>query len=185
VSPAHERIRPFDTADTYPDQRLSNDLAHAVVAAPGPTVYLRGQVGQDLDTAVSVALGDPAGQTERAVANLALLLDECGSALEEITKVTVYLTDIRHREAVYAVLGRRLAGVHYVSTGLVVTALARPEWLVEIDATAVIPAERAEAAAAHRRAVTARRGPVPPAPGRAAPGPAAPVAAPPAPADAG
>jgi enamine deaminase RidA (YjgF/YER057c/UK114 family) len=32
--------------------------------------------------------------------------------------------------------------VHYVSTGIVVTALARPEWLVEIDVTAVIPDSR-------------------------------------------
>ena len=35
-------------------------------------------------------------------------------------------------------MGRWLKGVHPVSTGLVVSALARPEWLVEIDATAVI-----------------------------------------------
>ena len=35
-------------------------------------------------------------------------------------------------------MGRWLKGVYPVSTGLVVEALARPEWLVEIDATAVI-----------------------------------------------
>jgi enamine deaminase RidA (YjgF/YER057c/UK114 family) len=40
---------------------------------------------------------------------------------------------------VYLVVGRRLKGVFPVSTGIVVSALARPEWLVEIDATAVIP----------------------------------------------
>ena len=42
------------------------------------------------------------------------------------------------REAVYNVMGRWLKGVYPVSTGLVVDALARPEWLVEIDATAVL-----------------------------------------------
>ena len=44
----------------------------------------------------------------------------------------------------YRVMGRWLKGVYPVSTGLVVDALARPEWLVEIDATAVIsqPADR-------------------------------------------
>jgi len=41
------------------------------------------------------------------------------------------------------VMGRWLQGVFPVSTGLVVTALARPEWVVEIDATAVIPEGRA------------------------------------------
>jgi enamine deaminase RidA (YjgF/YER057c/UK114 family) len=36
-------------------------------------------------------------------------------------------------------MGEYIKGVHPVCTGLVVVALARPEWLVEIDATAVIP----------------------------------------------
>ena len=38
-------------------------------------------------------------------------------------------------------MGEYIIGVHPVSTGLVVQALARPDWLVEIDATAVIPDE--------------------------------------------
>ena len=50
----------------------------------------------------------------------------------------MYLSDIRYRETVYRVIGRWLKGVYPVSTGLVVEALARPEWLVEIDATAVL-----------------------------------------------
>jgi len=138
---SHRRIRPFNTRDTYPEQRLSNDLAQAVVA--GNTVYLRGQVGQDIDTGESVAVGDPAGQAEQAMANVAKLLDECGARLEDICKATVYLTDIRFREPVYEVLGRWLEGVHPVFTGVVVTALARPEWLVEVDVIAVIPDGRA------------------------------------------
>jgi enamine deaminase RidA (YjgF/YER057c/UK114 family) len=72
------------------------------------------------------------------MSNIAMLLDEAGSSLRDIVKVTVYLTDIRYRETVYRVMGRWLKGVHPVSTGLVVEALARPEWLVEIDAIAVI-----------------------------------------------
>jgi enamine deaminase RidA (YjgF/YER057c/UK114 family) len=48
---------------------------------------------------------------------------------------------VRHREAVYRTMGQYIRGVHPVSTGVVVTALARPGWLVEIDGTAVIPDE--------------------------------------------
>jgi enamine deaminase RidA (YjgF/YER057c/UK114 family) len=136
----HLRIRPFNTRDTYPEQALDNDLCQAVVA--DGTVYLRGQIGQDLDTRESVGIGDVEVQAERAMANVAMLLDEAGSELGDIVKVVVYLTDIRFREPVYRVMGRWLAGVHPVSTGLVVSALARPEWLVEIDVTAVVPAER-------------------------------------------
>jgi enamine deaminase RidA (YjgF/YER057c/UK114 family) len=135
----HTRIRKFNTGDTYPEQDLDNDLCQAVVA--GNTVYLRGQVAQDLDTRESVAVGDAAGQTEKAMANIDMLLKECGSRLEHICKVTIYLTDIRYREAVYRVVGRWLKGVYPVSTGLTVPALARPEWVVEIDVIAVIPEE--------------------------------------------
>jgi enamine deaminase RidA (YjgF/YER057c/UK114 family) len=134
---AHRRIRPFNTRDTYPEQELDNDLCQAVVA--GNTVYLRGQVGQDLETRQSVGAGDVAAQTERAMANIALLLAEAGAELADIVRVVVYLTDVRYRNPVYQVMGRWLKGVFPVSTGVVVTALARPEWQVEIEVTAVIP----------------------------------------------
>jgi enamine deaminase RidA (YjgF/YER057c/UK114 family) len=136
----HRRIRPFNTRETYPEQNLDNDLCQAVVA--GNTVFLRGQIGQDLDTRESVGIGDVVAQTERAMSNIATLLEESGSALEDIVKIVVYLTDVRYREAVYQVMGRWLKGVFPVSTGVVVMALARPEWVVEIDATAVIPVSR-------------------------------------------
>ena len=132
----HTRIRPFNTRDTYPEQNLDNDLCQAVRA--GDTIYLRGQIGQDLDTRESVGIGDVEAQAERAMANIAMLLDETGGELADIVKVVVYLTDVRYREPVYRVMGRWLKGVFPVSTGLVVTALARPEWVVEIDATAVV-----------------------------------------------
>jgi enamine deaminase RidA (YjgF/YER057c/UK114 family) len=132
----HRRIRPFNTRETYPEQNLDNDLCQAVVA--GDTVYLRGQIGQNLDTSESVGIGDVEAQAEQAMANIDLLLREAGSGLPDIVKVVVYLVDARYREPVYRVMGRWLKGVHPVSTGIVVSALARPEWLVEIDATAVI-----------------------------------------------
>jgi enamine deaminase RidA (YjgF/YER057c/UK114 family) len=132
----HTRIRPFNTRETYPEQNLDNDLCQAVVA--NGVVYLRGQIGQDLDTRESIGIGDVEAQAEKAMANIKMLLEEAGSSLADIVKVTVYLVDPRYREPVYRTMGKWLQGVHPVSTGLVVSALARPEWLVEIDATAVI-----------------------------------------------
>jgi enamine deaminase RidA (YjgF/YER057c/UK114 family) len=136
----HTRIRKFNTRDTYPEQNLDNDLCQTVVAR-GSTVFVRGQVGQDLDTAVNVGVGDPAAQAEQAMSNIETLLREAGARLEHICKITIYLTDPRFREAVYRTVGRRLRGVHPVSTGIVVAGLARPEWLVELDVIAVIPDE--------------------------------------------
>ncbi len=135
----HLRIRPFNTKDTYPEQDLDNDLCQAVVA--GNTVYVRGQIGQDLDTSQSVGIGDAGAQAERAMANIDMLLREAGARMEHLVKLTIYLVDPRYREVVYRTIGRWTRGVHPISTGLVVSALARPEWLVEIDAIAVIPSE--------------------------------------------
>ena len=134
----HTRIRKFNTRDTYPEQKLDNDLSQVVVAR-GTMVFVRGQIGQNLETRESVAIGDATGQAEQAMANIEMLLKEAGSALDHICKITIYLIDPRYREPVYRVVGQWLKGVHPVSTGIVVSALARPEWLVEIDVTAVIP----------------------------------------------
>lgn len=134
----HRRIRPFNTAKTYPEQRLDNDLAQAVVAR-GATIFLRGQCPQDLDTAEDVGIGDPVAQTHKVMQNIRQLVEESGGTMEHVCKLVVYLTDVRHREAVYRTMGEYIKGVHPVCTGLVVVALARPSWLVEIDATAVIP----------------------------------------------
>lgn len=136
----HTRIRKFNTRDTYPEQKLDNDLCQAV-AAKGTMVFLRGQVGQSLDTSESVAIGDASGQAETAMFNIKVLLEEAGSKLEHICKITIYMTDPRYREPVYRTVGNWLKGVYPVSTGIVVSALARPEWLVEIDIIAVIPEE--------------------------------------------
>jgi enamine deaminase RidA (YjgF/YER057c/UK114 family) len=137
---SHRRIRKFNTRDTYPEQKLDNDLCQVVVA--GNMVFVRGQVGQDLDTSRSVGMGDVIAQAEQAMSNINLLLQEAGSGLEDVCKIVIYLVDARYRESVYRVVGKWLKGVYPVSTGLVVSALARPEWLVEIDVTAVIPEQR-------------------------------------------
>ena len=135
---AHTRIRKFNTKETYPEQKLDNDLCQAVVAR-GTVVFLRGQCPQDLDTAKNIDSHDPVEQTHKVMQNIRQLVQESGGKMEHVTKLVVYLTDVRHREAVYRTMGEYIKGVHPVCTGLVVVALARPEWLVEIDATAVIP----------------------------------------------
>ena len=136
---AHTRIRPFNTRDTYPEQKLNNDLAQAVVTQGGKIIWLRGQCPQSLDDGKNIGSHDPVEQTHKVMQNIRQLVEECGGKMEHLVKVVVYITDVRHREAVYRTMGEYLKGVHPVSTGLVVNALARPNWLVEIDGTAVIP----------------------------------------------
>jgi enamine deaminase RidA (YjgF/YER057c/UK114 family) len=135
----HQRIRKFNTRETYPEQNLDNDLCQAVVTRGGRTVYLRGQCPQDLDTGQNLDSHDAAMQTHKVMQNIRQLVKEAGGEMEHVVKIVVYITDVRNREAVYRTMGEYLKGVYPVSTGLTVVALARPEWLVEIDATAVIP----------------------------------------------
>ena len=95
----HKRIRTFNTKATYPEQKLDNDLCQAVVAR-GSTVFLRGQIGQNLDTSESVCVGDASGQAEQAMKNIDMLLKEAGGELQDICKITIYIIDPRYREAV-------------------------------------------------------------------------------------
>jgi enamine deaminase RidA (YjgF/YER057c/UK114 family) len=152
---AHHRLRKFNTKKSYPEQKLDNDLCMSVRAS-GTHVFLRGQVGQDLEGRM-VGVGDPAAQAEQAMKNVKTLLEEQGARLEDICKITVYITDRAYREAVYRVIGKWLKGVFPVSTGLIVQGLARPEWVMEIDAYAVIPDERARKRPAAPAARGARR----------------------------
>ena len=134
----HKRIRKFNTKETYPEQKLNNDLSQAVVAK-GATVFLRGQVSQDLDTRESLNFGNAGLQTKKTMENIDMLLNEAGSCMDHVCRIVVYLTDIRYREEVYQEMGKWLKGVYPCSTGIVVPALARPEWIVEIEVTAAIP----------------------------------------------
>ena len=102
---------------------------------------MRGQCPQNLDDAKNIDSHNPAEQTHKVMQNIRQLVTEAGGEMAHVVKLVVYITDIRHREAVYQTMGEYIKGVHPVCTGLVVHALARPEWLVEIDATAVIPDE--------------------------------------------
>ena len=136
---SYERIRKFNSKNTDPEQKLDNDFCQAVITRGGSTVWMRGQCPQNLDDAKNIDSHDPMKQTHQVMQNIRQLIEEAGGNMSHLVKVVVYITDIRHREPVYKTIGQYIKGIHPVSTGLVVQALARPEWLVEIDATAVIP----------------------------------------------
>ncbi len=133
----HQRFRKFNTRDAYPEQNLDNDVCMAVRA--NNTVYLRGQTAMDLDGNI-VGVGDAAAQAENAMACAKVLLEEAGSCLQDVVKIVIYITDRAYREPVYRVIGRWLKGVYPVSTGIIVQGLAKPEYLMEIDIIAEIPA---------------------------------------------
>jgi len=142
---AHQRFRKYKTNDYYPDQKLGMELCMAVRAENH--VFLRGQTAMAFDGSI-VGVGDPVAQAEHAMQCVKILLEEAGAKLEHICKIHIYVTDRAFREPVYQVVGKWLKGVFPCSTGLIVSGLARPELLMEIDVDAVIP-EATSAVAMH------------------------------------
>lgn len=108
---AHTRVRKLNTSDSYPKQKLDNDLCHAVVTHEGKTVYLRGQCPQNLYDARSIDSHALAEQTHKVMQNIRQLIEEAGGSMEHLVKIVVYITDVRHREAVYRTLGEYIKGV--------------------------------------------------------------------------
>ena len=129
-----QRLRTFEMKDWF-----GQDIAWqgAMVAAGDTELFVRGQTGSALDGSGMAGPGrrpeDAAAQADLALANLATLLREAGSGMDEVCKITVYISDRGYRGAVYPVIGRHFRGIHPVSTGLIVTGFARPEILFEID----------------------------------------------------
>lgn len=130
-----QRLRTFEMKDWY-----GQDIAWqgAMVAAGKSELFLRGQTGSTLDGSFMAGTGrrpeDAAAQADLALTNLSTLLREAGSGMDDVCKITVYISDRAYRSAVYPVIGRHFRRIHPVSTGLIVTGFARPEILFEIDA---------------------------------------------------
>ena len=111
--------------------------SHAVKKS-GTPVFLAGQVALDADGRL-VGAGDVAAQVELVFQNVRTVVEACGGTMDDIVKITVYVTDAAYRPAVAAARARHFAEGRYpASTYLVVSALAIPELLVEIEAVAMI-----------------------------------------------
>ena len=103
--------------------------------------FMRGQTGGRLDHSGSVGMGrtvaDAGKQADQALQNLATILQESGSSMEDVCKITVYISDRAYRAAVYPMIGKHFGDVRPVSTGIVTTGFAKPEILFEIDAVVI------------------------------------------------
>ena len=93
-------------------QNLDNDLCQAVVTEAGKTIWLRGQCPQNLDDGVNLDSDDPAEQTRKVMENIKQLIEESGGEMKHLVKIVVYITDIRHRDAIYKMIGTFTKNVH-------------------------------------------------------------------------
>ncbi len=121
------------------------DVYRQVAVATGTrTVYLAGQVARTADGR-PVGPGDLAAQVEQAFLNVATAMAGVGGSFEDVAKLTIYVVDWEPEKM--AALGEGVGRVAarlgidparpITLTG--VAALAEPDLLVEVDATAVLP----------------------------------------------
>ena len=108
----------------------------AVVKA-GNTVYIAGMVSQD-ESGNVVGAGDAEAQTRQIWRNIGVAVAAAGGSLADIVKTTTYVTGIEHAAAVRKVRGELFAENPPTSTLLVVSELANPAYVVEIESIAVI-----------------------------------------------
>ena len=116
-------------------------FAHALVAAPGRTVYLGGQAAQGPDGSIrGVTMVE---QFDVAAGNVVTTLAAAGGRPEHLVTLQIYVTDAVAYRAALGELGavwRRHLGRHYPATALLeVAGLLDPAALVELVATAVVP----------------------------------------------
>jgi enamine deaminase RidA (YjgF/YER057c/UK114 family) len=104
----------------------------------GPLVHVSGTTANGPDGKL-VGAGDIAAQVEQVFRNVRTVVEGCGGTMDDIVKITVYVTDAAHRPAVAAARQRHFPDGRYpASTYLVVSGLAIPELLVEIEAVAMV-----------------------------------------------
>lgn len=110
---------------------------HVVEAAPRRTIYISGQVAFDQNGAL-VGPGDLKAQTEQVFRNLNAALESCGATFEDVAKITVYMLDATQIQVYRDVRDRHFTRSLPASTLVQVVRLARPEWLIEIEAMALL-----------------------------------------------
>ena len=110
---------------------------HVVEAAPRRTIYISGQVAFDQSGAL-VGPGDLKAQTEQVFRNLNAALESCGATFEDVAKITVYMLDATQIQVYRDVRDRHFTRSLPASTLVQVVRLARPEWLIEIEAIALL-----------------------------------------------
>lgn len=100
-------------------------------------IYVSGMIAWDLDRKI-VGLGDPYEQTLQALKNMEACLQAGGASLENIIKITFFLTDIRDKSRVWEARKTLFGNNRPASTLVAVSQLVDPHALLEIDAVAYL-----------------------------------------------
>ncbi|RWE12675.1 MAG: RidA family protein [Mesorhizobium sp.] len=120
-----------------------NNYTHVIIARGSRMVFIAGQYPEDVNGNL-VGRGDMRAQAAQAFANLSLAIKAAGARPEDVTRLGIYVANYKREFLPMIDPGRRAVfGDHYPTDVLIgVETLAFPDYLIEVEATAVIPAER-------------------------------------------
>ena len=137
-SPVHSQVRRINPATLSPPTGYS----HITIGPDGRTVHIAGQVAMDARGQL-VGAGDFRAQAAKVFENLRLALEAVGASFDDVLKMTTYVTDASQVAAFREVRNVVLRPDQLpANTFVEVRALARPEWLIEIEAVAMLGGAR-------------------------------------------
>lgn len=134
---AGTKERPIVKHTNPPTLSKPTGYTHVVEVTGGRTIYVSGQVALDQAGAV-VGKGDLKAQTRQVFENLKAALAACGASLDHVVKITVFMTDVSEIQTFREVRDRYFATELPASTLVQVVRLARPEFMIEIEAVAAV-----------------------------------------------
>ncbi len=117
--------------------KVSRPAVYSQAIRAGNMLFIAGQTAVDAK-GNPVGIGDPAAQAKQVFDNITALLEAAGATWDNVVKINSYVTDMRYSDAIREVRQRYLKEPFPASTSVQVVALARPQYLLEVEAVAVL-----------------------------------------------
>jgi enamine deaminase RidA (YjgF/YER057c/UK114 family) len=125
-----------------PDGLFKNPAYSQLVVTTGPmkTIYIGGQNATNVEGQV-VGKGDIKAQATQAMSNLKIALKAGGASLSNVIKWNIYIVQGQDAKVAFQALQEDLKTMPHppIVTGVYVAALAQPDFLLEMEAIAVVP----------------------------------------------
>jgi 2-iminobutanoate/2-iminopropanoate deaminase len=120
-------------------RKPSGVFSHAtVVEAAGKLVFISGMTARKADGSIA-GVGDIAQQTRQVCENIKAAVEAAGGTLDHVCRVDVYVRNMEHFEAIHKVRAEYFKPPLPASTMVEVTKMTSPDYLIEINAIAVVP----------------------------------------------
>ena len=108
-----------------------------MVEAKGKLVFISGMTARRPDGSIA-GIGDITEQTRQVCENIKAAVEAAGGTLDDVCRVDVYVRNMEHFEAIHKVRSQYFKPPLPASTMVEVTKMVSPEYLIEINAIAVL-----------------------------------------------